>query len=158
MELVHCVNSNWSVISPREATFTTWAEPTRSLGKHCCNDPRMYLFVKCHKIQKWVRNKYITDLASPLATKIKWVLDWSKVLTLVSRLMRSPRQLDNVEQQTSSRGGGANPWWGAGGDGWANIQFGQIFPKTAWNWNGGRASKILLCRSTIGHVAQFMIA
>ena len=40
--------------------------------------------------------------------------------------------------------------------GGANIRFCQIFPKTAWNWKnldpqGGRASKILLCRSATGN-------
>ena len=49
------------------------------------------------------------------------------------------------------RGGGANSPGGG-----ANIRFCQIFPKTAWNWKnldpqGGRASKILLCRSATDH-------
>ena len=40
--------------------------------------------------------------------------------------------------------------------GGANIRFCQIFPKTAWNWKnldpqGGRASKILLCRSATAY-------
>ena len=46
--------------------------------------------------------------------------------------------------------------------GGANIRFCQIFPKTAWIWKnldpqGGRASKILLCRSATDKALYFIL-
>ena len=61
--------------------FTSWAKPRRSLDKHCCNDLRVPLFVRCSKVISRVINKYIQFLEKEAKYKTKSSLTLNILMT-----------------------------------------------------------------------------